>query len=95
MERTPLMSAALVSAGYNADTQQLEIEFKGGRIYRYYDVPSGVYEFLLRTPSKGGFVNRMIDGKYRYEEISTPVEEVELLAALTASLRAHNDQRED
>lgn len=92
MERTPLTSNAVISAGYDQATQQLEIEFKGGRLYRYFDVPPGVYDFLLRTPSKGGFINRMIEGKYRYEEHKPEQPELDVLAALTASLRARSDE---
>jgi hypothetical protein len=90
---SPLRSRALVSAGYDPETQLLELEFHNGRVYRYRDVPPGVYEFLLRTPSKGGFVNRMIDGRYAYEEVAEAVAEPDVAALLEASLRAP-DERE-
>lgn len=87
MVRTPLASRAVVSAGYDPDTSTLELEFQNGRVYRYADVPPGVYAFLLRTPSKGGYVNRMIDGHYRHEEVFDAPPEVDLERALRASLR--------
>jgi hypothetical protein len=86
MQREPLTSTALVSAGYDPHTRELELEFRGGRVYRYRDVPHGVYEFLLRTPNKGGYVNRMIDGHYPHEDVSPAPPAQDLLEALTASL---------
>ena len=88
MQRVKLDSTAVLSAGYDAESQVLELEFKSGRVYRYRGVPQGTYDFLLRSPSKGGFVNRMIDGRYPYEDVSSEesFEEPDLLAALSASL---------
>ena len=92
MQRTPLRSRALVSAGYDPEAQLLELEFHNGRVYRYREVPPGVYEFLLRTPSKGGFVNRMIEGRYAYEEVAEAVAEPDVAALLEASLRGRDDR---
>ena len=92
MQRTPLSSRALVSAGYDPEAQLLELEFHNGRVYRYREVPPGVFEFLLRTPSKGGFVNRMIDGRYAYEEVAEEVAEPDVAALLQASLRAPDEK---
>jgi hypothetical protein len=94
MQRVPLDSKAVVSAGYDAATEHLEIEFRNGRVYRYSGVPQGVFDFLIRARSKGGFVNRMIDGRYPHEEVSAPVPEQDLLAALSASVSALADESE-
>jgi hypothetical protein len=96
MQRTPLRSRALVSAGYDAEARVLELEFHNGRVYRYREVPPGVFEFLLRTPSKGSFVNRMIDGRYAYEEVNEggPEGEADVAALLEASLRAHRERND-
>ena len=94
MVRTPLASTAIISAGYDPATQQLELEFRNGRVYRYSEVPQGVYDFLLRTPSKGGYVNRMIDGKYRHEDVTPRPAEQDLEHALSASLR-ESGKRQD
>jgi hypothetical protein len=95
MRRTPLASQAIVSAGYDPQAKILELEFRNGRIYRYLGVPPGVYEFLLRTPSKGGYVNRMIDGHYPHEEVTPAPPEQDLLGALHASLKAPEDRSEE
>jgi hypothetical protein len=87
MQRTPLQSRAVLSAGYDPATQELELEFQNGRIYRYREVPAGVYEFLLRSPSKGGYVNRMIQSRYAFEEVTPERCEQDVLKALEASLQ--------
>lgn len=92
MERVPLVSGALLSAGYEPASEELEIEFRGGRIYRYSEVPAGVYEFLLRTKNKGSYVNRMIHGRYPFREVTPEPPEQDLLAALSASLAPASTQ---
>ena len=64
MQRQPVQSRALRSAGYDADSQELEIEFSSGQIYRYSSVPPSVYDWLLRASNKGIYVTRQIVGRY-------------------------------
>jgi hypothetical protein len=88
MQRIQLASAAVSSAGYDAEAQILELEFSSGRIYRYEGVPRGTYEWLLRAPSKGGYVARMINDRYPYRDVTPPPAATQDLAdALRASLR--------
>jgi hypothetical protein len=93
MQRTPLKSRAVLSAGYDAESRVLELEFHNGRVYRYRDVPEGVYQFLLRTESKGGYVNRMIQDRYSYEEVGSDAPEQDVLAALQASLAVRDGEQ--
>lgn len=95
MRRAPLQSRAVLSAGYDPVTKQLELEFKNGRIYRYREVPAGVYAFLLRTPSKGGYVNRMIQNRYAFDEVTPEQAEQDVLKALEASLAAAAEASSD
>jgi hypothetical protein len=88
MERVALKSHVIVSAGYDAATRVLELEFASGRIYQYADVPSGTFEWLLRAPSKGGFVTRMINGQYLHRDVTPASETADLSEALRASLEA-------
>ncbi len=94
MQREPVSSSAIVSAGYDSDTHQLEIEFHGGRVYRYFGVPPGAYAFLRRASSKGGYVSRMIEGHYPYEEVTPEPAAQDLLSALQGSLKRGVDQNE-
>lgn len=86
MQRKKLESRAVCSAGYDAEQRELEIEFQGGRVYRYLDVPEAVFEWLCRTPNKGSYVNKVIDPRYRFREVTSCPPEQDLLAALRASL---------
>ena len=43
MERQSVSSSNLASVGYDPNSETLEIEFKGGTIYRYFNVPSFVH----------------------------------------------------
>jgi len=72
VERTKLSSSAVVSAGYDALAQTLELEFPNGRIYQYFEVPLGTFEWLMRAPSKGAFFSRMIDQRYDFREVTPP-----------------------
>jgi hypothetical protein len=93
MQRTPLKSRAVISAGYDPEAELLELEFHNGRVYRYRNVPEGVYQFLLRTESKGGYVNRMIQDRYAFEEVTPGAPAQDVLAALQASLDAAQKDR--
>jgi hypothetical protein len=94
MDRTPLRSSAVVSAGYDPETQTLELEFANGRIYRYEAVPQGTYDWLLRAPSKGAYVSRMINDRYAYHDVTPPSEaaQQDLGEALRASLQARGER---
>jgi hypothetical protein len=73
VQRERLKSKAVLSAGYDERTLELELEFRSGHVYRYENVPTTVYAWLLRIENKGGFVRRMIVG--RYVERAVPREE--------------------
>ena len=95
MERKALASKAVLSVGYDDATLVLEIEFNSGRVYQYADVPRGVYEWLLRTPSKGGYVARMVNDRYAYRDVSSPADspQPDLMAQLQESLRTLDDKK--
>lgn len=64
VQRHPIESRALRSVGYDAEREELEIEFSSGQVYCYERVPRSVYEWLLRASNKGIFVTRQIVGRY-------------------------------
>jgi len=97
MDRAVLESKAIVSAGYEPESQTLELEFSSGRVYQYDGVPASAYQWLLRTNSKGTYVSRMINGQYPYREVSArarPRVEHTSAANLEAALRASLAERE-
>jgi hypothetical protein len=66
MERINLDSSNLESAGYDENSQTLEVEFKNGTLYQYFDVPESIYAGLITAESPGGYLAQSIKGVYRY-----------------------------
>ena len=64
MERELVTSSTIVSAGYAAQSEILEIEFKSGGIYQYYNVPESVYQEFMASDSKGKFLHVYIKPTY-------------------------------
>ena len=64
MRRQAVESSAVVSIGYDAEQRILEIEYTGGRVYRYPGVPPEEYEALMGAESIGTFVNKEVRAKY-------------------------------
>lgn len=69
MKRDPVSSSNLAEVGYHQATQTLEVCFKNGRVYQYFDVPEHVYEGLKSADSPGGYLSREMKGKYRYARV--------------------------
>ncbi|MEV4615137.1 KTSC domain-containing protein [Kitasatospora sp. NPDC049258] len=70
MERVPLESSWIRSAGYDAATRELELETARGDVYRYLAVPAQEYAGLLAAPSHGRYVNLRIKPRYGYRRVS-------------------------
>jgi hypothetical protein len=69
MNRTPVSSSNIASIGYNASTLTLEVEFRDGSIYQYFDVPENVYQEFMQASSKGQFLHANIKNNYRYTRV--------------------------
>lgn len=67
MERTPIISKNIKSYAYKELT--LEIEFKQGRVYQYFNVPESTMQDFIKAESKGDFFKRNIIGKFMYKEV--------------------------
>ncbi|MDI3339038.1 MAG: KTSC domain-containing protein [Sphaerobacter sp.] len=70
MQRVPVDSSSLASAGYDVETQVLEIEFRDGSLYQYFDVPEHVYHSLVEADSKGRYFHAHIRNRYRYRKVA-------------------------
>jgi hypothetical protein len=57
MEREPVSSSNLVSVGYEAESETLEVEFKNTGVYQYFNVPAFMHERLMSADSVGKFFN--------------------------------------
>ena len=69
MRRESVTSSNLAEVGYDSRTKTLEVYFRGGHIYQYFDVPQRVYDGLRKAASPGGYLNREIRGQYRYARV--------------------------
>jgi hypothetical protein len=66
----PVDSAGIASIGYDAGAQELYVRFRDGEsTYVYSPVPEFTYRRLLRSDSKGAFVNREIKPHYEFREV--------------------------
>jgi hypothetical protein len=80
MDRVTLDSTLLASAGHDARRQLLDVEFRTGELYRYFNVPSACYRQLLRADSKGRYFNSHIRNRFSYQHLSCPASPVVLIS---------------
>jgi hypothetical protein len=59
-------SSAIEGFGYDAARRTLEIGFKSGQTYTYFNVPEKVFDAMQAAPSKGQFVTEHVKGKYEF-----------------------------
>lgn len=69
MERSPVSSSNVESVGYDEESETLEVEFKNGALYQYFDVPQGAYNGLVSADSIGAYLAENIKGVYRYSRV--------------------------
>jgi hypothetical protein len=72
MQRAFVESTTLRSAGHDAQSAVLELQFCNGAVYQYWLVPPRVYRDLLRAYSKGVYFNQNIRGRFPYQRIQDP-----------------------
>lgn len=67
MKRTKVISSNLAAIGYDTANEILEIEFKNGSIYHYFEVPLYEYSGIMEAKSHGKYLAEYIKDIYRYE----------------------------
>jgi hypothetical protein len=70
MNRVAVESTILASAGYAPDRFLLDLEFRDGTLYRFWDVPALCFQQLMASESKGAFFNRHIRNRFRYQIVT-------------------------
>lgn len=68
MERQNVDSSMAASIGYDPENLTLEIEFKTGDVWQYYDVPESEYQELI-SGSVGRYFQNNIKGQYREDRV--------------------------
>ena len=74
MERKPVVSSQIVSVGYDAEKQVLQIEFKTRgdwppSVYEYLDVPAQIHTDLMQAESAGKYFGIAIRGKFDFKKL--------------------------
>lgn len=57
-------SSAIKNVMYNAHTRSLKVQFIGGQLYEYQNVPVEVYDAFCHAESLGKFFNENIKTKF-------------------------------
>jgi hypothetical protein len=58
------------SVAYDKTTERLEVEFKGGGVYQYANVPAATVLAMLTAESIGSYFTQNIKGKYQYVKVA-------------------------
>jgi|GEM_PF-71973 len=82
MQRLLVESSDIVAIGYDLRQHVLEIEFKEGRMYQYFDVEPSVHERFLRADSYGEYFYAHINKHYRYKRTHDSAESTPKTAKL-------------
>ncbi len=69
MNRIPVESTNILEIGFDEESSTLEIEFKEGSVYQYFDVPKAIYDQMMNAESKGKYLAAHIKGFYRYVKV--------------------------
>jgi hypothetical protein len=64
-DRVAVQSSLLTSTAYEPDQALLQLEFRGGSVYQYFQVPQQIHQALLQADSKGLYFNRHIRNGFR------------------------------
>lgn len=66
-------STTIHKVDYNEKEKNLDIEFRSGNVYRYYDVPPRLWKvfqlYIECEGSPGSFFNEYIKGQFNSEKI--------------------------
>jgi hypothetical protein len=69
MQREYISSSNIVSVGYDEASQTLEVEFRDGAVYQYYNVNQNMYSEFMQSSSKGQFLSYQIKNAFPYSRV--------------------------
>jgi hypothetical protein len=70
MQREPVANSSnIAEIGYDEKSYTLEVLFRSGGLYQYFEVPKQEYEGLRSASSVGAYLSQHIKGKYRYARV--------------------------
>ncbi|MEO8382166.1 MAG: KTSC domain-containing protein [Acidobacteriota bacterium] len=68
-QRTLIDSSVIAALTYDSDTNVLDVEFRTGRVYRYWLIPQGVYDALRGSDSIGRHFNSEVRDHFPNREL--------------------------
>lgn len=69
MEMIGVDSSNVESVGFDEGSSTLQVEFKNGSMYQYFDVPENIFIGLRDSDSVGRYLSENIKGTYRYSKV--------------------------
>lgn len=69
MDREYVDSSMITSFGFDPIVSTLEIEFKNGAVWQYFDVPESVYYEMRSAGSCGKFYHSSIKGQFAESQV--------------------------
>lgn len=69
MKHLPIQSVDILSVGYDAETQVLEVALKDGSIYRFVEVSNTVYTLFMSAQDKSAYFKANIMDKYWVQKL--------------------------
>ena len=69
MKRKEVESSIISTIGYDKSESTLEIEFKNGMIYQYFDVPRKMHKKLVKASCVDHVLNTSIRNVYPYKSV--------------------------
>jgi len=69
MDRIDVDSKMLSSIGFEPDTSTLELEFKNGAVWQYFDFPESLWYEFETAESKGKFFHAEIKNQYSESQV--------------------------
>jgi hypothetical protein len=70
IEITPVKSSNVAGVGYDEDTNELHVVFKGGGYYIYTGPSKSIHSEMMAADSIGGFLNERIKDKFKYRKVT-------------------------
>lgn len=65
----PVVSSNISFAGYDEDTEELQIVFKNGAKYTYEKVPKAIYKGIFSAESAGLYFRNVISKSYKFKKL--------------------------
>lgn len=69
MEMIAVTSSNVEAIGYDENSQTLQIIYKNGATYQYFDVHPQIFDDLRNANSIGAYLASNIKGVYRYSRV--------------------------